>query len=302
MATAALIETLEVHNQLGEAVMWDDRCRVVWWTDIEGRAVFRYCPADQRLDRWNTPQRLCSFGLVAEREQLICAFEGGFAYFKPDSGELRWLHRIDQENGAARLNDGRCDRQGRFWAGSMIENAAAATSAGGLYCVDRHLSVARKMSGIAISNSLCWSPDSALLYHADSPNRRIDRYEFDKDTGDVSNRTTFAQAPLGGRPDGSTIDAQGYLWNAQWAPGKVVRYNPGGGIDLVLSVPASQPTCVAFGGALLNLLFVTSAREGLSPEALAAEPEAGNLFVFETDVVGIRESLFEPVLTPDLTC
>ena len=299
MATATLVGSVQVENELGEGVIWDARSAALWWTDIEGRKIYRYQPADKQLDSWATPERLGCFARVVDSDHMICGFESGFAYFDPLCGDLQWLHEVDKNNKTTRLNDGRADRQGRFWAGSMVEGGQAGVGAGALYCLDQQLNSSCKVSGLSISNGLCWSPDSAFLYHTDTPMRRIDRYEFATDTANISNRTTFAQTAKGCFPDGSTVDSQGYLWNAQWGGSQVVRYSPEGEVDLIIPLPVSQPTCVAFGGPQLDLLFITSARQGLKPEALEAQPEAGNVFVFQTDVTGISDPAFKPQLSAD---
>lgn len=246
------------------------------------------------LEHWATPERLGCCAPVAGKDYLVVAFESGFAYFDPATEYLEWLRHIEKDKASTRLNDGRTDRQGRFWAGTMVENGTRAPATGALYCLDRWLGCTSKISGLSISNGLCWSPDSSYMYHTDTPTGRIDRYDFDARTGEIRNRVTFAVTDPGCWPDGSTVDSEGYLWNAQWGGNKVVRYSPAGDIDLVLPVPVSQPTCVAFGGPELNLLFVTSARQGLGPAELDRQQRAGNLFIYKTRVAGLNDSEFAP--------
>lgn len=296
MQDMKLLDVVPVHNTLGEGVIWDASRGAVWWTDINSRLIYRYQLQAKSLQQWSTPERLCCFGLVAGKEYVIAAFESGFAYFDPPSGDVQWLHRVEQDNPNTRLNDGRADRQGRFWAGSMVENAEPPSAAGVLYCVDQRLQRTTKIFGLSISNGLCWSPDSSYMYHTDTPTGRIDRYDFASETATLSNRTTFAKPQAGCWPDGSTVDAQGFVWNAQWGGSQVVRYSPDGQVDLVLSLPVSQPTCVAFGGPDLNLLFVTSARQGLDAITLAEEPDAGNLLIYATNTTGLAESHFKSLV------
>lgn len=287
-----LIDVIPVQNELGEGVIWDAIQGAVWWTDIEKSTIYRYELAKQSLQKWRTPERLGCFALVKDNDYLIAGFESGFAYFNPETNYIEWLHKVEQDTPHTRLNDGRVDRQGRFWAGSMAEGGSE--SIGSLYCFDEQLQCDAKISGIAISNSLCWSPDSKYLYFTDTPTERIDRYDFNPQTAALSNRSTFATTEAGISPDGSTIDADGYLWNAQWGGSQVVRYTPDGQVDLVLPIPTIQPTCVAFGGPDLNLLFVTSATQGLDQETLAKEPDAGNLFIYKSDFTGIADKQFVP--------
>ncbi|MEH6569909.1 MAG: SMP-30/gluconolactonase/LRE family protein [Halioglobus sp.] len=299
MAATTFLESVQVENELGEGVIWDARGGAFWWTDIDGRKIYRYQPADKLLESWVTPERLGCFAMVVDRDYLVCGFESGFAYFNPRNGAVQCLHKVDEDNKSTRLNDGRADRQGRFWAGSMVEDKQAGAPAGALYCLDGRLNFSSKVSGLSISNGLCWSPDSVFLYHTDTPTRRIDRYEFDENTASISNRTTFAQTANGCFPDGSTVDSAGYLWNAQWGGSQVIRYTPAGEVDLILPLPVSQPTCVAFGGPQLDRLIVTSARQGLGPQELAAQPEAGNVFIFQTDITGIVDPVYRPAVSSE---
>ena len=290
VVSAALIESLKVKNTLGEGIIWDAASACVWWTDIDGSKLYRYQSEDKQLDHWATPERLGSFALVSDSEFLICGFASGFAYFNPHSGELQWLEKIEQNNPGTRLNDGRADRQGRFWAGSMVESGDR--GAGALYCLDQQLQVASKVSGLTISNGLCWSPDSTVMYHTDTPSRRIHAYDFDAATGAIANQRCLVRTEKGCFPDGSSVDAEGYIWNAQWGASQVVRYSPEGEVDFVLPLPVSQPTCVAFGGPRLDRLFVTSATQGFDEQTLSAEPEAGNVLVFQTNISGIADARF----------
>jgi L-arabinonolactonase len=290
VVSAALIESLKVKNTLGEGIIWDAASACVWWTDIDGSKLYRYQSEDKQLDHWTTPERLGSFALVSDSEFLICGFASGFAYFNPHSGELQWLEKIEQNNPGTRLNDGRADRQGRFWAGSMVESGDR--GAGALYCLDQQLQVASKVSGLTISNGLCWSPDSTVMYHTDTPSRRINAYDFDAATGAIANQRCLVRTEKGCFPDGSSVDAEGYIWNAQWGASQVVRYSPEGEVDFVLPLPVSQPTCVAFGGPRLDRLFVTSATQGFDEQTLSAEPEAGNVLVFQTNISGIADARF----------
>jgi sugar lactone lactonase YvrE len=178
----------------------------------------------------------------------------------------------------------------------MVESGEQ--GAGALYCLDRQLQASNKLSGLSISNSLCWSPDSKIMYHTDTPSRRIFRYDFDSYSGALSNPAVLLRTERGCFPDGSTVDAQGYIWNAQWGASRIVRYSPKGEEDFILPLSVSQPTCVAFGGPQMDRLFVTSAHQGLSAVALAAQPEAGNLLVFQTDVQGIQDPVFIPEVPP----
>jgi L-arabinonolactonase len=286
---ADLVDVISVGNTLGEGVLWDPIGERVWWTDIQERRLFRYDPLNRALQTFELPERLGSFGFVAGSAKIVAAFESGFAIYHPESGQLDWLSRPDHGAKNVRFNDGRVDRQGRFWAGSMVEGQGEPT--GKLYCLQGATPQVR-LSNVAISNSICFSPDGRYLYFADSPRREIARYDIDANTGGISNRIVFARTPAGAFPDGSNVDAQGYVWNAHWGAGRVVRYALDGSIDMQIEVPATQPTCVAFGGKNLDLLYVTSAREGLSAEALAPQPQAGDVFVYQLGIKGLADARF----------
>jgi len=142
---------------------------------------------------------------------------------------------------------------------------------------------------------LCWSPDGESMYHTDTPTRQIKKYSFDCDSGTFSNELLFATTKENCFPDGSTVDDNGYVWNAQWGSSSVVRYSPSGQQDLIVDVPASQPSCVAFGGNDMNLMFVTSAWQDLDSKARKADPKAGCLFIYETEYQGLTEKHFSEV-------
>lgn len=297
LKTPKLIDTIPVKNELGEGVIWDSSSGSAWWTDIENSLIYRYQLMSKTLDSWETPERVGCFSPVEGRDYLLVAFESGFAYFNPETGWIEWLHKIEQDMQGTRFNDGRTDRQGRFWAGTMVEDPALRDTPGfrgSLYCLNDRLDFKSVLGDLVIPNSLCWSPDSTVMYHTDTPTRRINSYDFNPDTAEVSNPKTFVETPEGHMPDGSIVDSEGYLWNAQWGASRVVRYSPEGEIDLVLPMPATQPTCVAFGGTDLNILFVTTATQDLDSETLTKTPEAGNLFIYETEFTGLLESAFKP--------
>ncbi|WP_341936798.1 SMP-30/gluconolactonase/LRE family protein [Marinimicrobium sp. C2-29] len=283
------LASLPVGNLLGEGVLWHPDQQAAWWTDIQARRLFRYHPATEALETWDTPERLATFGFIEGSEQLIAAFDLGFALYHPQTGECHWLAQPEADLHSNRFNDGKVDRQGRFWAGSMVEHGdpLASDPAGALYCWSDTQQAACQLSGLGITNGLCWSPDGRTAYLSDSARHCYYAYDFDPHSGSFSNRRVFARTPEGVGPDGACVDAEGNVWNAQFGGGQVVCYSPDGEVLLELDVPVSQPTCVAFGGPDLSWLFVTTARENLSKAQLAQEPEAGNLLIYQTDVKGL---------------
>jgi sugar lactone lactonase YvrE len=273
---------------LGEGPVWDAERQRLLWTDIQSRRLYEL--KDGAVRHWDTPERLCCLALVEdEPDRLLAAFETGLAGFDPDTGKLDWLQRPELGHTGRRFNDGRVDRQGRLWTGTMVEAAEiAGADTASLWRVDHDGALSRHREGIHISNGACFSPDGATLYFADSPKQTIWALELDPQTGDIRSERLFAKVTEG-YPDGSTIDAEGCVWNARWGAGIVVRHAPDGREIERLSVPVSQPTSAAFGGADLKTLYVTSARDELSEQTLAAEPHAGDVFAFHLEVAGLPE-------------
>ncbi len=288
---AKLVDVIAAGNTLGEGVTWDPLGERLWWTDIPERRLHRYDPETGSLATYVLPERLGSFGFVEGSARLIAAFESGFALYDPESGHTEWIVRPQHDAANVRFNDGRVDRQGRFWAGSMTEGRGEPK--GKLYCL--HGREARvHLTGIAVSNSLCFSADGRHLYFSDSPHRAIYRFDIDQESGALGNRRIFARTPEGAFPDGANVDAEGHIWSAHWGAGRIVRYAPDGRVSGEIEVPASQPTCIAFGTRELDLLFVTSAREGLTRSALRAQPHAGDVFVYAMSVRGLPDRRFVP--------
>ena len=288
MGTLTPIHIFSVANILGEGILWDSRREALWWTDIQGRRLHRYDWTHGTMRLLDTPERVGSFGLVAGSEKLVAAFASGIALYDTHQQSVAWLGLPEGLEPGIRFNDGRVDRCGRFWSGTMVEDEQLAAS-GCLYCIDGTGEARRHVRGVRISNGLCISPDGTQLYFTDSPTRTIRVYELIEPEGVLGTPRLFAQTPDGAFPDGAAIDADGCMWSAHWGAGRVVRYTPDGRIDRTLEMPTSQPTCVCFGGPDLDVLCVTSAREGLDDSTLRAEPHAGDVFLYRTGVKGLPE-------------
>lgn len=292
MRKVELIDQVDCHNLLGEGVQWNAQDKSFWWTDILSKKLFSYQLAGQSLKQWDLPERLGCFAFSDNRSEILAAFESGFAWYCLESGRCEWIAKPEAHWQGNRLNDGRCDRQGRFWVGSIVEQQNHPSQSAGLFCLDGDFKISQHLSGLKISNALCWNRDSSKMYHADSPTHALRVYDVDSKTGRLGSAKVFAQTEIGVEPDGACVDADDYVWNAQWGGSRVVRYAPDGEKDFVLSLPVSQATCVAFGSDDYSILAVTSARIGLSEEALRAQPDAGNLFIFKTEFTGLPESRF----------
>jgi L-arabinonolactonase len=283
---------LDARNTLGEGVVWCAHSQSLYWTDIHRSVLWRLHPADGRTRQWPMPERLASFALCEDDGWLLLGLESGLAFFHLESGEL--IRIADVEAGMpTRLNDGACDREGRFVFGTLHEpvGGEARRAAGSYYRLRADLKLEQLPLGpVAISNSIAFSPDGGTMYYADSMTRIVSRCSYGDKIADA--RTHIDLSHQQGEPDGSAVDSEGGLWNAEWGSGRVVRYNPDGKPDLVISVPARQPTRIAFGGERLSTLYITSARDGLSAEALAQDPHAGGLFAVEVPFTGILEPRF----------
>ncbi|MCH1931187.1 SMP-30/gluconolactonase/LRE family protein [Shewanella sp. A25] len=275
--------TLPVGNLLGEGVLWDELRQSIWWTDILSSVIYQFHLPSQTLQPFPMPHRVGSFGLTTNSNQLIVAFDIGIARYDLVHHSIQWLAQPEVHISGNRFNDGRLDRQGRFWAGTMVEERVNEAQTAALYRMDSEGHCFQIMTGLEISNGLCWSPDGKTMYHADSPSHTLFQYDFDIATGNISNKQVFATTPETVFPDGAEVDSEGHVWNAQWGGGQVVRYRKDGSVDLILKLPVTNPTSVAFGGPDLDLLIITSAKHGLTDSQLANEPEAGNVFIFELE-------------------
>lgn len=289
-----LLMTIPVGNILGEGVLWDDKTQSIWWTDIEAAEIFNYSITTQSLRTITMPYRVGSFGLTQNAEQLIVAFDRGIALYHLKTREVQWLATPESHLTNNRFNDGRVDRQGRFWAGTMVENGPYPSSDAALYCVAHQGQCLKVCENISISNGLCWSPDGLTMYHADSPTHEIFQYDFEPNTASVSNKRSFVTTEKMIFPDGSEVDAAGYIWNAQWGGGQVVRYRPNGQVDLTLTLPVTNPTSIAIGGPNMDWLIITSAKHSLSAEQLSNESQAGDVFIYQlVGIYGLQSHLAE---------
>ncbi|MBX6321784.1 MAG: SMP-30/gluconolactonase/LRE family protein [Rhodospirillaceae bacterium] len=281
---------VDAKNRLGEVPVWDPVGQALWWVDIEGKLLQCYEEASGRTRVWQMPERIASFAL-REEGGLVCAMASGFAFFDPETEALTWIARPDPDP-RNRFNDGKCDRAGRFWAGTMDDHLTEHT--GALYRLDPDGSVHCMFTGVGISNSLAWSPDDTVFYFADTLDRTIYAWDFDIATGNIANRRVFNDhRDQPGNPDGSTIDAEGYLWNAQWDGWRLVRFAPDGRVDRVIELPVQKPTSCMFGGPDLSTLYVTTAIWDLEGEALAKQPWAGGLLAVDVGVKGLPEPRFK---------
>jgi L-arabinonolactonase len=288
---AAWDVVVESWNQLGEGVLWSPDHAEVQWTDILGRRFWAHRPAEGRTRSVPLPDRLCHFAPLGG-SRLLAGFAGGLEVYDLDTGARRPIAAIEADRPTTRLNDAKLDRRGRHVFGTMDETEDGRRPIGALWSYEAGRAPRILRGGVRIANSIAFSPDGARLYFADTPHKRILVFDYDADRGEIVAERVFAEVEGPGYPDGSTVDADGFLWNAEWGGARVVRYAPDGRIDRVLSLPCGQVTCCAFGGAALDRLYVTSARVGLDAAALAREPLAGALFALTPGVRGLVDTAF----------
>lgn len=284
---------VDAKNALGEGVVWSPAHGEVQWTDIIGRRFWAYRPADGRSRSVALPDRLACFAPLGG-SSLLAGFAGALEVFDLESGARRAIAAVEPDRPTTRLNDGKLDRRGRLVFGTMDEDPDGARPIGQVYAYGGCAGPRPLASGVRIANSIAFSPDGRRMYFADTPTKVIRCYDYDLDSSGLSGERTFAVVQGAGSPDGSTVDADGCLWNAEWGGGRVVRYTPDGRIDRAVGLPCAQVTCCAFGGDQLDRLFVTTARTGLDASALAAQPLAGALFVIDAGVTGIADTPFPP--------
>jgi len=282
---------VDCHNTLGESPLWDVREQMLYWADIPGKRLHRLEPATGEVRHWDMPERITSFALREQEGGLVAAFASGIAFYDLDSGELDWIARPEAHLPGNRCNDGKVDRMGRFWIGTMDDSGANHTAA--LYRLDPDLSLHKMLGDIGVSNCLVWSRENDRFVFADSLDKQISIFDYDHASGSLSNRQRFADT-IGTdyTPDGGTIDAEGFIWVAIWGSWKVVRFAPDGRVDREVRLPVSNPTSCMFGGPDLRTLYVTSAKLGLSNEELSAQPQAGGLFAIDAGVAGLPETRF----------
>jgi len=252
---------LDCANHLGEGPVWDVEEQALYWVDGTGRRVgkpslWRLDPKSGKVATWSLDRDV---GAMALRRNggAVLALDDGFYFFDFARCALDLIVKIDADQPRTRLNDGKCDRRGRFFAGGMDDKEELKIC--GLWRLDPDLSATQVDGGIICSNGPCWSPDDRTFYFADTFQEEIWAYDYDVATGTPSRRRLFAGTKGdGGVADGSTVDAEGCLWNAQLISGDLVRYAPDGSVERRIGMPVRNITSVMFGGPNLDEIYVTS--------------------------------------------
>ncbi|MEE1754470.1 SMP-30/gluconolactonase/LRE family protein [Streptomyces sp. SP18CS02] len=282
-------------GRLTEGPVWHAGRAELLWVDITAGLIHR-APLVARDDDSGLPDLGRRVTLSLDRPVgaiAPCASGGllaaaGTAFLRVDDrgGQSEFAAPVLPDDGTPRrMNDAKCDPQGRLLAGTMAYDVTP--GAGALYRLDPGGAVVTLLDSVTISNGLGWSPDGRLMYYADSPTRRVDVFDHDPVTGALSARRPFAGTGPTGEPDGLSVDTEGRVWVAVWGAGQVRAYTPDGALHAVVTVPASQVSSCAFAGPDLDVLVITTASEGLSPEQLAKEPLAGRIFVCRPGATGL---------------
>ncbi len=275
---------------LGEAPMWDERSKVLYWVDIPNGLLFRYDPARQQNDTFEIGQPV---GAVALREvgSVVLAVRGGFVAFDPQDNSIERLSTVESDQPNNRFNDGKCDPYGRFWAGTM--SMSQKTGAGTIYALDTNHKITPRIPNITIPNGFVFTESD--FFYADSPRRTVYRCLFDAKCGTVSPPLSCLHVPEPmGVPDGMCLDAEGMVWVAHHGDGYIRRWNLQMGKLLdEIKLPVSQVTACWFGGDGLKTLFITTASEGLSWSELQRQPLAGSLFSVQLPVGGLPAYRFK---------
>ena len=268
---------------LGEGPLWSPSEGFLWWVDIKRAKLHRHNPVTGNTRRYDLP--LHASALALAEGGLIMAGDREIGRYDTATEHYQSIARLNEPEGF-RTNDGGVAPDGSFWFGTMDDSEQSAE--GQYYRLLPDLTVERiGLPEVMVTNTMQFSSDGRTFYTCDSAEQMILTFDYDPDTAALSNRAVFASTlDAGCYPDGTAIDAEGYLWNAQWAGSRVVRYAPDGRIDRIVQMPVSRPTSCAFGGPDLTTLYITSARIGLSDAALDRQPMAGSLFAIEVDVPG----------------
>lgn len=276
---------------LGEGPTWYPAEGALFWVDIKRPAVFRFDPRRGQTGHWPMPRPIGCVVPTRSAGRLAFADADGFGFLDLTSGRIERSHDPEHDLPGNRFNDGKVDRRGRFWAGTIDDQCVAPT--GNLYRLDADGSVHRMASGFICSNGLGWSPDERTMYFTDSMVRTIWAYEFDARAGELGERRVFARlADHDGVPDGLAVDAEGFVWSAIWDGWRLIRLAPDGSLDREVRMPVQRPTSCMFGGADFRTLYVTSASVALDAPALQRGPLAGALFALDCAVPGLPEAPF----------
>lgn len=284
---------VDIKTHLGEGPLWDVDTQRLFWVDSTIGNVYRATADGKEIRAWDLPGKVGSLAIRKDGSGAVVAIESGFHFLDFGTGDTELIADPEPDLPHNRFNDGKVDARGRFVAGTM--DTFEKSPSGSLYRLDPDLSVHRLDTGIIVSNGPCWSPDGSTFYFADSWSGEVWAYDYDLPTGTVSHRRTFARldTPGGGAFDGGTVDSEGFVWHAQVFDGRLVRHTPAGDVDRVIDMPVRKVTSVMFGGADLDILFVTSMAKPPLPQFPGDGIARGSVFAIRgLGVTGLPEARF----------
>jgi len=278
---------------LGESPIWDHRNNSLLWIDIEGKMLHQYSVETATDKSFPLPKKPGTVVPTQKQWVVLLALEDTVSYLDMNTNAITNISGPGYEGKPVRFNDGKCDALGNFWIGT-VDTKNYNDPIAKLYRFDAKYQFAVEKEAVSVSNGISWSPDGKKMYYIDSPTRTVIAYDVNTKTGNISNPTTIIHTPQDlGTPDGSTIDAEGMLWVAQWGGACVMRWDPQTGKLLAkVAVPARNITAMAFGGKDLDILYITTAKIAMSPEDEELFPDAGNIFYCKPGCKGIPAKLF----------
>ncbi len=284
MTTTEPHDVWDLAAELGEGPVWVERDRALWFVDIKKQQIHCYDPARGSKRSWEAPEQV-GFVFPAERGGFVAGLQSGLYHFDQESGAFDLIAKVEADIPTNRLNDGIVDPQGRLWFGTM-DNGERAKS-GAFYCFADSKLTRTDVDGIAITNGPAISPDGRLLYFVDTLRGTIESAEI-LGNGELGQRTPFARIdPKHGHPDGPTIDSECCVWISLYAGWEALRYSPQGELIDQVRFPVANITKIAFGGDDLRTAYATTARQMLSAEEIARQPQIGDLFEFRVETPGI---------------
>lgn len=277
---------------LGEGPVWDHKRQLLFWVDIERCKLHCHHPASNTNQEWNFSKMIGAVSIMEDGD-LLLALESGLASYSLENNRLEYLGVLENTDPKIRFNDGKCDPAGNFWIGTMHKDFVP--GAGNLYSINHKLKVKKQLEETTISNGMAWSLNGKQLYYIDTPSYEVVGFDFDSDKQQISNKKSLICIPKSyGAPDGMTIDNEGMLWVAHWGGGCVRRWNPNqGNVLQEVLVDAPHVTSCCFGGEDLSMLYITTARSGLTNRELASSQLSGGLFCVKTDVAGMPTGFFK---------
>jgi len=276
---------------LGEGAFWNHRTQELYWIDIEGKKLHVYSPEKNQNNSFDMPSRIGTV-VPTSKNKFLVALEDGIYNFEKEKEQLTLFSDIEAQVSTNRFNDGKCDPAGRLWAGTMRMDESEAAAK--LYSIESDGSFAARLDSITISNGIVWAKDKKTMYYIDTPTMQIRAFDFDLETGNISNERIAVQVSKElGFPDGMAIDENDKLWVGMWDGNAVIQFDPiSGTVMKKINVPAHNVTSCAFGGEDFSTLYITSARVDMTEEELLQYPDAGSVFKVDLDVRGVPSSFF----------